>query len=275
MARVNNGNLLQHAIECHAAATLATEGAGLYLVATHAMAPFEAAERPDPHEHNRALRDLLGAVACLPPEAADASSHAVMRAYAHAAATTGHYPNTAELLAALLGRERIAGLLCEVDPAKRAALATAWAGTAVRIEGRPWRELVPSLLPPPDLDRPWLFTMDPYTWKHGGECKQVELGPHLEPKDFDALRRTLGAYVGSAFAGAFTAFVYGVDESHARSFRKAALKLADRLGLARVIVGVSAPDGQRHLGAVLASDPDLPAETAEAWHEAASTLGLA
>jgi len=275
MARVNTGNLLQHAIECHAAAKLASSGPGLRLVATHAMAPFEPPRGTEIHAHNRVLRELLGTVACMPSEAAEASPHAVMRAYARAQASVERYPNTAELLAALLGRERISGVLCEVDDANVAALTEAWVESDVRIEARPWREAMPALAAPAGLDRPWLFTMDPYTWKHGGECKVVELGPHLEPKDFDSLRRTLGAYVGSEQPGAFMAFVYGVDESHAKSFRRAALKLADRLGLARAIVGIAAPGERRHLGAVLSSDPDLPAETAEAWHEVKATLSLA
>lgn len=274
MARVNHGNLLQHAIECAAATQLVGDGGDLRLVCTHAMAPFESARSTDVHEHNRVLRDLLGQVACMPPEGAAAAPHPLVRAYAAAGATVGHYPNTAELLAGLIGREHLDGVLCEIEPDAVAALRTAWQDSPVRIEARPWREALDTLLPPAPLTRPWLFSMDPYSFLHAGERKQDGMIPFLEPKDFERLRPCLAAHVKSEPLGAFMAFVYGVDKSHAGGFRRGALALADRLGVARVIVGVEGPDGTRHLGAVLGSDPDLPALVAESWHEMKSTLGL-
>lgn len=274
MARVNHGNLLQHAIECAAAAKLAGAARPLRLVATHAMAPFEAPRGAEVHEHNRVLRDLLGQVACMPPDGAAASPFPVIRAYAGAGAGVRRYPNTAELVAALLGRERLDGVLCEVEADHAAALLDVWKDTRVRVEHRPWRAALDTLFPPEPLDRPWLFTMDPYTFRHAGERKQEALGPDLDPKDFERLRPCLTAHVKSGQPGAFTAFVYGVDTSHAGGFRRAALALADRLGVARTIVGVDGPDGTRHLGCVLASDPDLPAESAESWDAMKASLGL-
>ena len=275
MARVNHGNLLQHAVECFAATRLAGEAGRLRLVCTHAMAPFEPARNPETHEHSRVLRDLLGQVACMPPEGAAASPHPVLRAYAACGARMDRYPNTAELLAALLGREQLDGVLCEIEPDNVAALRAAWAGQALAVEARPWRDALEALFPPEPLDRPWLFSMDPYTFRHAGERKRETIGPDLEPKDAERLRPCLAAHAKSGQPGAFTAFVYGVDPSHAKGFRAAMLSLADRLGAARAILGVAGPDGTRHLGAVLSTAPDLPAEAAESWAGMKDTLGLA
>lgn len=279
MARINHGNLLQHAIECFAADRLAGDDGDLRLVATHAMAPFEpprdaASGEPEASAYARVLRDLLGQVECMPPEGAAASPYPVVRAYAATGARVDRYPNTAELLAALLGRGRVHGTLCEVEPACVEALRAAWAGSDVHVEPRSWRDALEVLFPPEPLEQPWLFTMDPYTFRHAGERKREDLGGDLDPKDVERLRPCLAAHVKGAQPGAFTAFVYGVDRSHAKGFRAAMLALADRLGTARAIVGVDAPEGTRHVGAILASEPDLPAEAAESWETMKASLGL-
>jgi hypothetical protein len=276
MARVNHGNLLQHGVECDVATRLAQGRVGLRLVATHAMGPFEGARSGDLHEGNRVLRELLARIAREGPEAAEASPFPVLRAYARTRAGPARYPDSAELLAALLGADRLAGVLCEVDAETVAALVARWQGSALGVEARSWREALRAgaLAPPADLDRPWLLTLDPYTWKHAGECRREERGPYLLPADMEALRACLAAHLRSGQPGAFLAFVYGLDASHAAGFRRAVLALADRLGLARALVGVAAPGARRHLGAVLASEPDLPAEAAEAWTRLRAELGL-
>lgn len=268
MARVNHGNLLQHAVECDVAGRLAEGAVGLRLVATHAMAPWEPPHGAADAAEGRILADLLGTIACMPPGAGDAAPVPVVRAYARAGATPARYPNTAELLAALVGREALQGMLCEVAPEAVLALAEAWAGTDVRVEGRCWRDALAAgaLLPPADLDRPWLLTLDPYTWKHDGECTKATRGPFLLRADLEALRPILAAHAHTGWAGACLIFVYGVDPSHASAFRRAALGLADRVGLARAVVGVPAREGTRHLCAVLSTEPDLPAQVAEGFH---------
>ncbi|MDA1194694.1 MAG: hypothetical protein O2894_05875 [Planctomycetota bacterium] len=275
MARVNHGNLFQHAIECAAAERLSAAGTGLRLVATHAMAPYEGVTGTARPDDERVLRELLGQVACLPPEGADAAPHAVMRAYARAGARVEHYPNTAELLAALVGRDQLSGVLCETRPEAVAALAQAWTGSPLRIVPGSWRDHLDELLPPSPAVTPWLFCMDPYTWRHQGERKREVLGGDLAPSDLEGLRPYLAAHVKGEQPGACLIFVYGLDPSHAGGFRRGVLALADRLGVARAVVGVAGPEGTRHLGAILASDADLPSLVAEAWDGMRSTLGLA
>ncbi len=260
MARVNDGNLLQHFTECALVAKLTAEGESLRLVATHAMAPHEPAENPEVHDFNRRARAKLAA-------ASKDSDVAVLRAYALTFASTERYPNSAALFAALLGAPRLAGVLCEIRPEARFALEESWRDTDVAIEGRDWREAHADgvLFPPEGLDRPWLITLDPYTWLHDGEAKKEQRGPYLMRPDVELLRHVLAGHVRTGQPGALSAFVYGVDPSHAKAFRSHMLKLADRLGLERAVLGVGGPDGTRHLGIVMTTVPDLAAEAAEGW----------
>jgi len=262
MARVNDGNLLQHFTECALAERLAEGSSGLRLVATHAMAPHESAENAAVHDHNRRLRQLLEVAVKDAPVA-------VLRGYALTHASTERYPNTAALLAALLGARRLAGVLCEVAPEARFALEEAWRGTDVRVEGRSWRDAVAegALFPPEALDRPWLVTMDPYTWLLDGEAKKEARGPYLLRADLELMRPVFASHVKSGQPGAICIFAYGLDAQHAKSLRTSGLRMADRLGLERAVLGVDAADGRRHLGVVMTSVPDLAAETAEAWYE--------
>ncbi len=262
MARVNDGNLLQHFTECALAEALVEGTVGLRLVATHAMAPHEPAQRDAIHDHNRHMRALLD-------NAAEDAGAAVLRGYARTHASVARYPNTAALLAALFGERRLSGVLCEVAPEARFALEEAWRGTDVRIEGRDWREAAAAgaLFPPDGLDRPWLVTMDPYTWRLDGEAKKEARGPDLLRPDLELMRPVFAAHVKSGQPGAVSLFAYGLDAPHAKSMRTNALRMADRLGLERAVLGVAAADGRRHLGVVMTSVPDLAAETAEAWHD--------
>ncbi len=262
MARINDGNLLQHFTECFVAERLVAAGdGGLRLVATHAMAPFEPARNPETHEHNARLRNLLRA---LPAE----SATAVVRAYAAVEASATHYPNSAELIAGLIGRAQLDGVLCEVDADARLALERAWPEDRMQVDGRSWRDALAAgaLFPPEELGRPWLVSLDPYSWLLDGEAKKEARGPYLVREDLETLRPLLAAHAKSGQPGACTIFAYKADPQHAKGFRTHVLRVADRLGLERAVLGIPGPEGTRHLGIVLSSLVDLAAETAEAWH---------
>ena len=260
MARVDDGTLLQHFTACHLGERLAATGEGtLRLVATHAGAPFGPTRNVVAHEHDARLRRRF---------AEPVGEVAVLRAYAATRASFEHVPDTTELLAALLGRTRLAGVLCATAPEARLALEDAWRATAVHVEGRGWREALAdgALFPREDLDRPWLVAMDTLGWLHDGEAKKEARGAHLVRDDLEALRPLLAAHVKSGQPGAVAAFAPGADASHAKGFRSHALRLADRLGLERAVLGIDASDATRHLGIVMSSCEDLAAGAAEAWH---------
>ena len=94
MAKTNNGNLLQHFVECQVANILTEHKHDLHMVCTHAMAPFETSESNTEDEFNAALRHALSSLA------EPSSPWPVLRAYARSKASLTHYPNTVELIAA-------------------------------------------------------------------------------------------------------------------------------------------------------------------------------
>jgi len=117
-----------------------------------------------------------------------------------------------------------------------------------------------------DLDRHWLVLLDAEGWLLDQEPRAEARAACLTREDLEALRPLLAAHVRGGRPGAFAVFVGDVDAQHAKSFRTHALRLADRLGLERAVLGVAATDTTRHLGVVMSSCEALAAGTAEAWH---------
>lgn len=266
MAKTNDGNLLQHFVECQIAQELLSVSGELHLVCTHAMAPFEEAESKDEDAFNRSLHRALES-ARETPTPVD-SSPPVRAAYARTRAALDRYPNTAELIAALAGDEHLRGTLCEKDEIAASVLSNRWAPTHVRVRPGNWRAaLAGGALEPPEEERPWLITLDPYAWLRGHEADKASRVPNLCKADLELLRPLLGRYAGGTAPGALVVCVYQVDPEHAADFRRAAISLADRLGLERAFLGVPARDGTRHLAAVLSPTEGLAARTAEAWSD--------
>lgn len=127
MAKGNDGNLLQHAIEAELGVGLfRTAGShGLHVVLTHGMEPFEACEprSRNPSAFKKLEYWLVAAAQHI--ERMDASP-AIVHAYHLTQARLRHYPNSAEILAAILGRSSLRGWVCETDQRKVSALKKAW-----------------------------------------------------------------------------------------------------------------------------------------------------
>jgi hypothetical protein len=260
VAKTNDGNLLQHFVECQAAERVAQDTRTLHLVCTHAMAPFEpgscGADEPTAH----ALHAALGR--------ADASAAAwpLLRAYHATRARADHYPNSAELISTLVGPGGMSGVLCEKDEIAASVLMNRWAGSDVRVRTGSWRNAVAAgVLDVPTPERPWLLSMDPYTWLLGHEADKASRGPRLCKADLELLRPLIGHYARGASPGVAVITVYGLDDAHAADFRRSVIALADRPGLERSFLGLPAGDGRRHLCAVLSPTPGIVAELAEAW----------
>ncbi len=122
-----------------------------------------------------------------------------------------------------------------------------------------------ALLPDAPLEAPWLFLLRAEGWLHDGERKKEERGDSLVRDDLELLRPVLAAHVKSGQAGVCVISVQGVDSEHAKGFRTNTLRLADRLGLERAVLGEDAGSA-RNLAVVMSSLEDVAAETAEAWH---------
>lgn len=259
MARTNDGNLLQHFVECQISEVLASSASELHLVCTHAMAPFEPGRHAAEDEANRVLIAAL-------QSASTTSEVPVRAAYARTRATLQAYPNTAELIVALRGPEHVSGVLCENDEIHASVLSNRWATSRLAVRVGNWRTaLTDGRLDPPEEERPWLFSMDPYTWLRDHEVNRASRGPRLCRADLELLRGVIGRYASRAAPGALTIPVYGVDEAHAADFRRATIRLADRLGLERTFLGLPAPGGTRHVAALLSPSAGLPAQVGQAW----------
>jgi hypothetical protein len=138
------------------------------------------------------------------------------------------------------------------------------------VEAKPavFRDGAEALLPPEDLDRPWLFLVEADRWLVDGEAKKEERGAHLVREDLETLRPVLVAHVKSGQPGAIAIFALAADAQHAKGLRTNGLRLADRLALERAVFGMDAEGGARHVAVVMSSVEDLAAQTAEAWREA-------
>src|SRR5262245_1770847 len=133
MAKGNDGNLLQHAIEAELAVRLYDRGrrAGLHAVFTHGMGPYEAFERRG--KSPSAFKKLDHWLAMARDVTRKKDQPAVAGAYRLTQAGSRHYPNSGEILAALLGRSNLSGQICEADRTKCGALERVWQGSRVTI----------------------------------------------------------------------------------------------------------------------------------------------
>jgi hypothetical protein len=97
VARGNDGNLLQHAIEVAVAQALGRQAGvtSLRLVCTHAMAPFEALTGPASLDSSARLRGRLRQATA---GQATEDLPVLVRAYHDLGASPARYPNTAALV---------------------------------------------------------------------------------------------------------------------------------------------------------------------------------
>lgn len=268
MAKGNDGNFLQHSVEVAAAKQLAAKNPNaLHIAITHGMAPFECLEiklnDKEPGLVRRRLKTALR-LASQDPQEGESS---IVTAYRDTKASCVRYPNTAELLRSIRGGKDGSGLsggITEIRPIKCEKLAKAWAGSSVKVACESWRSQVCRggvLACPDDLKVPWLFTMDPMTYRH----KEVRNGHNSEEdklcaSDFDPLFNALAPFVKSKQPGIATLFVYNVWEKNQGYFRCFAKELAECLDIEYHFHSITHRGANKNLAALLHSSINIPSD---------------
>ena len=263
MAFGNDGNLLQHAIEAYLASELSA-GGGLYLVCTHAMAPFEPFAVRDETKRDRWKRfDWWWERASRPETGREEPPFLT----AYRCCRQQHrdlYPNTAQILSELLGRHALEGHLCEVVKDHYEALMEWCSGTALVPHHKSWRDVLLKGTAPGGAGRPWLFTMDPFAFS----IKDADDGD-LHPNDAELLVSPLRSFLQSRQSGAFTAFCYSMAPEIAESFRRWIVDLARAAGgddvhhaFAEVLRGAGP---EAHVCGMISRDAGLLKRVVEHW----------
>ena len=272
MAKGNDGNYLQHCIEVEAALHLAQTGSSgrLHIALTHGMEPFEQIGEPGGNAHRLLYGALSEAVGKpLPDERKLVEAYRkswALQAYCPNVADPfvelkeeKHYPNTAELLRAVVGTNGLSGGITETDETKHRKLSEAWAGSEIVVARSSWRKQLGSkgaLGCPDRLDAPWLFSMDPMTYAEDGD----EDDDKLHRSDFDRLARTFERYIGSGQSGVAALFVYSVGnqgKNRQRQFWKFMDDLAERLEVQTCSYWVAHRGGSLNLAGLLFSGEEL------------------
>lgn len=250
VAKGNDGNFLQHSVEVAIACHLVGDSAGgrLHIALTHGMAPYEACG-PLP---NGQARDLLAEAFESARNGPRKREAPIVTAYRATKASLDHYPNTGELLAAVIGRDRLSGGITENDADKHAALQEAWSRSNVTPVAGSWRgEVYPHgvLRCPASLQSPWLFSADPMTYHEDGYADENQ----LYRADIERLSDVLKDFIDSGQPGVAALFVYAVQPEARPRFWRFASELADRTGAVDTSSWVTHQGGNRNLAALLCS----------------------
>lgn len=257
MAKGNNGNYLQHSVEVTAAAHLAAKHAQgrLHIALAHGMAPFEpCGELPDGQAKKLLQKSLTAAQQ--PPKVGESR---IVAAYRATNASRDHYPNTGELLCRVIGPDRLSGGITELDLLKHAQLRNAWSGCGVTPVGSSWRaEVLPGgvLTCPAALDAPWLFTMDPMTYREDGEADDN----NLYRADLGRLSAALTGFVASGQPGVAAFFAYALKPEVRPFFWAFVDDLARQTGTTVASCWVTHQGGNRNLAGLLCSAFALPVD---------------
>lgn len=208
MAKGNDGNYLQHSIEVAIAHHLVTRtgcGGRLHIALAHGMAPFEwCGELPDGQ-----TRDLLRESLDAARRPAEEGEPPIIAAYRGTNASLESYPNTGELLAGIIGRDRLAGGITETDTQKHAELQRVWPRSGGTPVAASWRSAVRAngvLTCPSSLRSPWLLSFDPMAYREGG-CADDE---YLYRADLSRVSEAVSSFVSSGNPRAAALFVYAV-----------------------------------------------------------------
>jgi hypothetical protein len=269
MAKGNDGNLLQHAIECEIVRTLVTAQGHdeLDLIVTHGMSPFEPVSDTG-QPNTRLFGDWLDVAVArkrahrLPQESA---FPAVVVAYRRCLATYLHYPNTGELVASLVGRNRIYGEICEFDETIATDLRQAWQNTHVNVCHGDWRHQI-SAISERVTARAWLMTMDPMTFDPNGGLA------NFGPADFGLIEACLREKLDSQHPGCFCLFCYSMTQDRENEFRASAQDFATKLGQTALFATVQARHGrdrqvQTHAGVLISNCGRVTDRVAQVWDE--------
>jgi hypothetical protein len=255
VAKGNDGNYLQHSVEVAIAAhltKLSTQGT-LHLALTHGMAPFEPCDGARSKQGRGLLQKALEA-AQGPPTCGES---AVVAAYRATEASPERYPNTGELLAATIGRDRLSGGITEVDVQKHAELVEKWSGSSVTPVNKSWRrEVGPGgvLSCPPTLRAPWLFAADPMTFLEDGYADDDK----LYREDLSRVSTALKGFIASGERGVAALFVYSVRPWVQPRFWAFADDLAANAGMRVASCWVTHRGGNRNLAVLICSGVVIP-----------------
>jgi hypothetical protein len=255
VAKGNDGNYFQHSIEIAVALHLTklSTKENLHLALTHGMAPFEPCDTPLNGQTRRLLDEALQG-AQNPPTCGESL---IIAAYRATKASREHYPNTGELLAAMIGRDRLSGGITEVDGRKHAKLVEAWSGSGITPVNSSWRcEVHPGgvLSCPATLLAPWLFSADPMTFREDGDKDDDK----LYRADLSRVSTMLKGFVAGGQPGVAALFVYSVRPDVRPQFWTFAKDLATNSGMSMVPCWVTHQGGNRNLAALLCSGVELP-----------------
>ena len=257
MAKGNDGNFLQHCIEVEAALRLAQMDAHgrLHIALTHGMAPFEPFEQSNSGQCRELLKNKLNDSKKLP----QCGEPMIVKAYRTTKASEERYPNSAKLLRAVIGTDKLSGGITEVDCEKHKQLADAWSRSSVKPVCSSWRKQICSggvLSCPDNLQTPWLFTMDPMTYREEGDGDSNK----LHRCDINRLSNALRRYVASGEPGIAALFVYGVGvqkDNPQHQFWKFMDDLAECIGVGTCSYWLPHRGGNRNLAGLLYSGIDL------------------
>ncbi len=263
MARGNDGNLLQHGIECELGKRLFDVGGqnGLHLVVTHGMEPTEHFEARD--DNPGAYRKLEWWLDQARQHEPQSDSPTVLRAYRSCGASSAAYPNTGELLAASIGRNSLSGYITEVETRKIPSLKQKWQSSRVEILPGSWREFLYEYHCPKELNTPWLLTMDPMTYT----TAPFDDDNRLRRCDLWFLRPVFRSYFASQQPGAVCIFCFSLQPNIRQTFiddiqERVAQKLS---GANAGFFETIARGGNKHVGAVLSQDKVMMQKVLEAW----------
>ena len=264
MAKGNDGNYLQHSVEIAAADRLAAENPdALHIALAHGMAPFERFEHGLTEKVPGLARRYLKAALRRASQAPRPDEPSIVTAYRNTRAwEDGHYPNSAELLRERRGGDGVCGLsggITETCPVKYEKLAKAWMQSPVTVSGASWRSQIRrggALVCPENLQVPWLFTMDPITYRVQGRCDDAR----LYKADTPLLSEGLAPFIESGQPGIALLFVYNVTPARRCAFWHFTEDLAQRTGSGVCTYSLTHLGGNRNLAAMLYSAIDVPAD---------------
>lgn len=262
MAKGNDGHVLQHGVECFLAQRLATmaDARRLLVLLTHGMAPFEPF---DPRQTGP--RSLIDAALRWAAEPRAEVEPPLITAYRAKRADRLHYPNSAELISALVGTEHVCGRIAETVDCKIEKLRSRWRGTHLEVVDRSWRGLAHRLYA---ADVPWLVSMDPYSYNISRPTAE---SPYLHPADWSRLGRFIEKLSSNGQPGAAAVFCYGLRPDKCRGnadrFEEDGLRFAQEQDLDMRTIRLQDRDsqGNRDVGLVFSTNSSLLGAAADSF----------
>ena len=261
MAKGNDGNYLQHCIEVEVAKHLAkTDPDGrLHVALTHGMAPFEKLDKTNDSVRKDSLYNALKAT-----KESQNEEPLIVRAYRDVGASAYKYPNTAELLRKIIATESLSSGITEKDSSKYKKLARSWANSAISVENSSWRKQLCTggiLACPDDLKAPWLFSMDPMSYKDNDSKDDG----YLYHSDSCLLKPFLQKYFDSGKLGVACFFVYNMNKDQQCKFWSFINGIAEHIEACKVLYGVRHNRKKSNIASLLYNDhkgalPSFPSE---------------